>query len=102
MSDAPEQSPSGFTRWAVWRRNPDAPVVETDSTELESIVAHLADAGVTVRGFYDVSGLKAEGDLMVWLHGDTAEDLQRALHRSRAAPPRQQREVQVDPPEARQ
>lgn len=32
-----------------------------------------------LRGFYDVSGLRADADLMVWLHGDTAEELQSAL-----------------------
>ncbi|WP_309066167.1 hydrogen peroxide-dependent heme synthase [Microbacterium sp.] len=78
-----EQNPSGYTLWAVWRRNPDIPVSESDSTELETIVGHIEDAGVTVRGFYDVSGLKAEADLMVWLHGDTAEELQRSLRRLR-------------------
>ncbi|MFD5226167.1 hydrogen peroxide-dependent heme synthase [Microbacterium sp. NPDC058342] len=88
MSEAREDhssasSPSGFTLWAVWRRNPDAPVVETDGTELETIAGYIEDSGVAVRGFYDVSGLKADADLMVWLHGDTAEELQRALRRLR-------------------
>ncbi|WP_424937106.1 MULTISPECIES: hydrogen peroxide-dependent heme synthase [Bacteria] len=79
----PAASPSGYTLWAVWRRNPDAPVTETDATELENIVAHIEAGGVSVRGFYDVSGLKADADLMVWLHGATAEDLQRDLRRLR-------------------
>ncbi|REJ03868.1 chlorite dismutase [Microbacterium bovistercoris] len=83
MSDETESSPSGFTLWAVWGRNPDAPQADPDSTELETIVGHIEDSGVTVRGFYDVSGLKAEADLMVWLHGPTAEELQRALRRLR-------------------
>ena len=83
MSDASESNPAGFTLWAVWRRNPDAPVIETDATELETITGHIEDSGVTVRGFYDVSGLRADADLMVWMHGDTAEELQRALRRLR-------------------
>ena len=83
MSDLREENPSGYTLWAVWRRNPDAPVTENDATEVESIVSHIEDSGVTVRGFYDVSGLKADADLMVWLHGATAEELQRALRRLR-------------------
>ena len=82
MSDAREENPSGFTLWAVWRRNPDVAVTESDSTELETIVSYIEDSGVTVRGFYDVSGLKADADLLVWLHGDTAEDLQKALRLS--------------------
>ncbi|MDX2376414.1 chlorite dismutase family protein [Microbacterium sp. LRZ72] len=76
-------SPSGFTLWAVWRRNPAAEVAETDATELEDIVGLVEDGGVSVRGFYDVSGLRADADLMVWLHGDTAEGLQRDLRRLR-------------------
>lgn len=79
----PSASPEGFTLWAVWRRNPDSPVLEADATELEDIVAHIEAGGISVRGFYDVSGLKADADLMVWLHGDTAEELQRALRRLR-------------------
>lgn len=83
MSELRADNPSGFTLWAVWRRNPDAPVTATDGAELETIVGDIAASGVTVRGFYDVSGLKAQADLMVWLHGDTAEGLQRALRQLR-------------------
>lgn len=83
MSEPAADNPSGFALFAVWRRNPAAPIVDTDATELENIVGYIEDAGVTVRGFYDVSGLKADADLMVWLHGDTAEELQKALRRLR-------------------
>lgn len=83
MSEASVENPSGFALFAVWRRNPDATIADTDATELENIVTYIEDAGVTVRGFYDVSGLKADADLMVWLHGDTAEELQLALRRLR-------------------
>ena len=83
MSESVAENPSGYTLFAVWRRNPDVPIVDTDATELENIVGYIEDAGVAVRGFYDVSGLKADADLMVWLHGETAEDLQKALRRLR-------------------
>jgi len=76
-------SPSGFALWAVWRLDPGRPVVEPDDTELTAIVDLVEQSGVTVRGFYDVSGLRADADLMVWLHGPLAEDLQRALRRLR-------------------
>ena len=78
-----DASPQGFTLWAVWRRDPSAPVAESDATELEDIVRHVEDGGISVRGFYDVSGLKADADLMVWLHGPNPEDLQKALRRLR-------------------
>ena len=86
MSDhgsAPATSGDNFSLFAVWRRNPDQPVVAADETEVENIVSFLAERGVTVRGFYDVSGLRADADLMIWLHGPVAEDLQRAVRRLR-------------------
>lgn len=83
MPETESASPSGFTLWAVWRRDPHAAAPDPDTAELEAIVSHIEDSGVSVRGFYDVSGLKADADLMVWLHGDTAEELQRALRRLR-------------------
>lgn len=86
MSDttAPEtDSPHGYTLWAVWRRDPEHPVIEPDDRELSDVVQLIEESGVAVRGFYDVSGLRADADLMVWLHGATAEELQRALRRLR-------------------
>ncbi|MGO1769274.1 MAG: hydrogen peroxide-dependent heme synthase [Microbacterium sp.] len=81
--DTPETTGDDFSLFVVWRRNPDRPVDEADETELENIVSFLAERSVTIRGFYDVSGLRADADLMVWLHGPVAEDLQRAVRRMR-------------------
>ncbi|WOF23389.1 chlorite dismutase family protein [Microbacterium betulae] len=84
MSDEPlETTGDNYSLWAVWRRDPHRPVNEADATELEDIVGLLEGEGVTVRGFYDVSGLRADADLMVWVHGSVAEDLQRAVRRLR-------------------
>ncbi|WP_125133069.1 hydrogen peroxide-dependent heme synthase [Microbacterium sp. 10M-3C3] len=84
-SPADDEAPSAsqFTLWAVLRRDPERPVTEPDATELADIVELVAADGVTVRGFYDVSGLRADADLMVWLHGPDADQLQRALRRMR-------------------
>lgn len=81
--DRTEQNPEGYGLWAVWRRDPARPVTEPDDRELDDLVGLIEDGGVSVRGFYDVSGLRADADLMVWLHGPTAEDLQRDLRRLR-------------------
>lgn len=86
MSDpavSASDSPHGYTLWAVWRRDPDRPVTEQDDRELDDVVQLIEESGIAVRGFYDVSGLRADADLMVWLHGQTAEELQRALRRLR-------------------
>jgi len=72
-------SDTAFTLWSVLRRDPARPVADPDPAELERTVAELADAGTTVRGFYDVSGLRADADVMIWMHGPTAEGLQRDL-----------------------
>ncbi|WDG18478.1 hydrogen peroxide-dependent heme synthase [Microbacterium sp. Clip185] len=83
MSSAPESTSTQFTLWAVFRRDPAKPVTATDDTELAALVELIEAGGVTIRGFYDVSGLRADADLMVWMHGPVAEDLQRDLRRLR-------------------
>jgi chlorite dismutase len=76
---------SGYTLWAVLRRDPAADGRGTDAAvaELDSAVEELAGSGVTLRGLYDVSGLRADADLMLWLHGDDPAGLQAALRRLR-------------------
>ncbi|KQM82128.1 hydrogen peroxide-dependent heme synthase [Agromyces sp. Leaf222] len=87
-SDA-EQSPVGYTVFAVLRRDPARPDdldghdVPRFVTELDGMIAVVEEEGVTVRGIYDVSGLRADADVMLWLHGDTAEGLQWALRELR-------------------
>ena len=51
--------------------------VDAASAELEDAVA---ETGVTIRGFYDVGGFRADADLMVWLLADDAAKLQAAYH----------------------
>ena len=78
MSDAPvDELPTGFALWAVLRRDPAS--VTTGAESLVDAVAGLAGTGVTLRGVYDVSGLRADADLMLWLTGPDAAGLQAAL-----------------------
>lgn len=74
---------AGFAVWTVFRRNPSAAALSVDTTAIDTLVARWADRGVTTRGFYDVSGLRADADLMVWLHAETAESLQSAIRELR-------------------
>ena len=78
-----ETSPSGFTLWAVLRRNPADP---RSAMGIEDAIERVEKAGVVIRGFYDVSGLRADADLMIWLHGPVPETLQWALRELRRAP----------------
>ncbi len=47
--------------------------------DLKRWIEGSALLGVTVRGMYDVSGMREEADLLLWLHGPSAEGLQAAL-----------------------
>jgi chlorite dismutase len=78
-------SESGFTLWAVLQRDPGRPssANQDEVAQLDEVVGELGSSGVTVRGVYDVSGLRADADLMLWLHGDDAAALQAALRRLR-------------------
>ncbi|WP_242496377.1 hydrogen peroxide-dependent heme synthase [Xylanimonas protaetiae] len=44
-----------------------------------------ATGDVVVRGTYDVAGLRADADLMIWVHGPSVESVQGAFHRLRAS-----------------
>jgi chlorite dismutase len=75
-----DDSPSGFTVWTVLRRDPVvAAASAAGSLSLAEAASAVEASGVVLRGLYDVSGLRADADLMLWLHGDTAEGLQAAI-----------------------
>jgi chlorite dismutase len=71
-----------YTLWAVLRRTRATPKPGPSVPDLAAEIAALPD-GVELRGVYDVSGLRADADLMLWLTGDSAEALQLALRRLR-------------------
>ena len=90
-SDA-EQSPEGYTVFAVFRKDPARPD-DLDGHDVprfvdgfDGMIAIVEDEGVTLRGIYDVSGLRADADLMLWLHGASADLLQQALRDLRRTP----------------
>ncbi|NLJ53813.1 MAG: chlorite dismutase family protein, partial [Intrasporangiaceae bacterium] len=72
-----------YAMWSVF--TVDRPLADADrdalTTELEELCAELEESGVTIRGWYDVAGLRADADLMVWWHAETIEALQDAYHR---------------------
>jgi hydrogen peroxide-dependent heme synthase len=51
--------------------------------EVEELVGQLADKDVVLRGAYDVAGLRADADLMLWLHAESSDALQDAYSRFR-------------------
>jgi peroxiredoxin len=74
-----------YTMWSVFRLA--GPLGDADrareGAEVEKLFADLAEADVVVRGVYDVSGLRADADLMVWWHAAASEQLQDAYNRFR-------------------
>lgn len=90
--DMPDEK-LGYTLWAVFRREPGkVSGTATGTGDLDSAIAEVEASGVTIRGWYDVSGLRADADLMVWLHSDIEhgtppEALQAGLRTLRRAAP---------------
>ena len=64
----------------------DAPLGALREELAHEVVRDLADVkgDLVTRGWYDVGGLRADADVMVWWHSDTSESLQDAYHRLRA------------------
>ena len=75
-----------YTMWSVFRLRdvlgPDADRA-AEGAEVEKLFAELDESDTVVRGVYDVSGLRADADVMVWTHAATSEELQSASHRFR-------------------
>ncbi|MFT4188975.1 MAG: chlorite dismutase family protein [Aeromicrobium sp.] len=71
-----------YTMWSVFRL--DRVLGDADraaeAAEADALVASLAAEDVVVRGAYDVSGMRADADLMIWWHAPTAEALQAAYN----------------------
>jgi hydrogen peroxide-dependent heme synthase len=69
-----------YTMWSVFRvARPlgDAPRDGVVS-ELDALLEQLAAKDVVVRGLYDVAGLRADADFMVWWHAESPDALQEA------------------------
>ncbi|GEL17600.1 hydrogen peroxide-dependent heme synthase [Pseudonocardia asaccharolytica] len=69
-----------YTMWSVFQIQPGR--LGEDRAEAASqageFIEALADKGVVVRGVYDVAGLRADADFMIWWHADNIEALQAA------------------------
>jgi chlorite dismutase len=75
-----------YTMWSVFRLS--RPYGGDDrradeAAELGDLVAKLATKDVVVRGLYELSGLRADADVLVWWHAETVERLQDAYQRLR-------------------
>ena len=73
-----------YTMWSVFRVRSALPEDRSGAAaEVEDLFEQLAAKDVVVRGVYDVAGLRADADLMVWWHARGPDDLQEAYNRFR-------------------
>ncbi|GEL97618.1 hydrogen peroxide-dependent heme synthase [Cellulomonas terrae] len=75
-----------YTMWTVFALEEVLPEDDDERAELIAAAqAAVADDGLVIRGWYDVAGLRADADLMVWWHAETIEEVQGAYQRLRAS-----------------
>jgi chlorite dismutase len=96
MTAAPEKTPNAgkkakdlnevlrYTLWSVFRVRDVLPEDRAGcADEVDDLFRQLAEKDVVVRGTYDVSGLRADADLMIWWHAESSDALQDAYNRFR-------------------
>ena len=71
-----------YTMWSVFRLRDVIGDADrgAEAGELEKFVAGLGERDIVVRGLYDVTGLRADADVMVWWHAATSDELQDAYN----------------------
>jgi chlorite dismutase len=73
-----------YAMWSVFKVSSPLPEDRAKVTaEVEALFAELDQEGVVVRGVYDVAGLRADADFMVWWHAEDIAAVQSAYHRLR-------------------
>jgi chlorite dismutase len=79
-SDADAGPETPFTLWTVFKRT-GLPVAGNNHAvaAFDEVAASLTEAGITLRGAYDVSAMRNDADIMIWLVGPSADGLQQAV-----------------------
>jgi chlorite dismutase len=73
-----------YTMWSVFKAVRPLPDDRAAvAAEMQALFDQLGAKDVTVRGTYDVAGLRADADLMIWWHAPSSDDLQEAYSRFR-------------------
>jgi chlorite dismutase len=69
-----------YTMWSVFRSEPGRLPDDRGpaATEAQDYLDGLAAKEVVVRGVYDVAGLRADADYLIWWHAEEIEQLQAA------------------------
>jgi chlorite dismutase len=69
-----------YTMWSVFRVEPGRLPDDRGpaASEAQEYLDGLESKGVVVRGVYDVAGLRADADYMIWWHSEEIEQVQHA------------------------
>ena len=75
-----------YTMWSVFKvRHGELDLEDGDraavAAEFSAFLASFDDEELTVRCVYDLTGQRAEADIMIWWHAEKFGDLQRAYRR---------------------
>lgn len=85
---APEEINAGshYVMYSVFSGVVPLPAEDEErASEVTDAVAAVEATGVTVRGWYDVAGFRADADLLVWMLADDPQALQAAYHALRGS-----------------
>ncbi|MEI8082598.1 MAG: hydrogen peroxide-dependent heme synthase [Actinomycetes bacterium] len=75
-----------YAMWSVFRVDRSVLHSQPGATDdeladgVDGVLTVHENHGVVVRGWYDVAGLRADADLMLWTHGPTSDSLQSTYH----------------------
>lgn len=72
-----------YTMWSVFRRTDIVDAALADEA-LAAVERTGTEGDLVIRGWYDVAGLRADADVMVWWHAPDYITLQAAYHTFRA------------------
>lgn len=77
-----------YTTWSVFRIEQGVLGADRGAAVTETVeyLDALEGKGVTVRGVYDLAGLRADADYMIWWHAEEIEQIQAAYSGFRATP----------------
>ena len=68
-----------YTMWSVFKAHTPLPAHrDSIAGEVTNLFTELEATDVTIRGCYDVSGLRADADIMIWWHAASSDALQDA------------------------
>ncbi|UYM04768.1 hydrogen peroxide-dependent heme synthase [Solicola gregarius] len=76
-----------YTMWSVFRLREQIGEGERSwlAQPVEELFEQLERKDIAIRGTYDVSGLRADADLMIWWHSESSDALQDAYNAFRAS-----------------